>query len=310
MASTDNAINDAPISGRILITGGTGFVGSAIQSALAGRPLRLLVRNPAKHAHQATDLVEVVEGDVTDAESLRRTMDDCEAVIHLVAIIDERGGATFDKVIRQGSVNVIDEAQRAGVTRLLHMSALGAIHDPKFAYFEAKWQAEQAVQRSPLAWTIFRPSIIFGPGDGFITVLANLVSAAPLVPVVGSGESTFQPIRVNEVAASYARALDDPKTIGQIYELGGGQIYTYEEMIDLLKVKLGKRGLNIHIPVPLMKLVVSMSQPLPEKLRPPVTSEQLKMLAVNNSTASSATASLIGHEPTRLEDALDYITRR
>ncbi|MBA3643246.1 MAG: complex I NDUFA9 subunit family protein [Chloroflexia bacterium] len=310
MASTDNAINDAPISGRILITGGTGFVGSAIQSALAGRPLRLLVRNPAKHAHQATDLVEVVEGDVTDAESLRRTMDDCEAVIHLVAIIDERGGATFDKVIRQGSVNVIDEAQRAGVTRLLHMSALGAIHDPKFAYFEAKWQAEQAVQRSPLAWTIFRPSIIFGPGDGFITVLANLVSAAPLVPVVGSGESTFQPIRVNEVAASYARALDDPKTIGQIYELGGGQIYTYEEMIDLLKVKLGKRGPNIHIPVPLMKLVVSMSQPLPEKLRPPVTSEQLKMLAVNNSTASSATSSLIGHEPTRLEDALDYITRR
>lgn len=310
MASTDNAINDAPISGRILITGGTGFVGSAIQSALAGRPLRLLVRNPAKHAHQATDLVEVVEGDVTDAESLRRTMDDCEAVIHLVAIIDERGGATFDKVIRQGSVNVIDEAQRAGVTRLLHMSALGAIHDPKFAYFEAKWQAEQAVQRSPLAWTIFRPSIIFGPGDGFITVLANLVSAAPLVPVVGSGESTFQPIRVNEVAAAYARALDDPKTIGQIYELGGGQIYTYEEMIDLLKVKLGKRGPNIHIPVPLMKLVVSMSQPLPEKLRPPVTSEQLKMLAVNNSTASSATSSLIGHEPTRLEDALDYITRR
>ncbi|MDQ3780617.1 MAG: complex I NDUFA9 subunit family protein [Chloroflexota bacterium] len=310
MASTDNAVNDAPISGRILITGGTGFVGRAIRSALAGRPLRLLVRNPANHAHQATDLVEVVEGDVTDAESLRGTMDDCEAVIHLVAIIDERGGATFDKVIRQGSVNVIDEAQRAGATRLLHMSALGAMHDPKFAYFEAKWQAEQAVKRSPLAWTIFRPSIIFGPGDGFITVLANLVRAAPLVPVVGSGESTFQPIRVNEVAASYARALDDPKTIGQIYELGGGQIYTYEEMIDLLKVKLGKRGPNIHVPVPLMTFVVSMSQPLPEKLRPTVTSEQLKMLAVNNSTASSATASLIGHEPTRLEDALDYITRR
>ncbi len=310
MALTDEPGSGDSVNGRVLITGGTGFVGSAIRQALAGRPLRLLVRDRSESAHLASDTVEVVEGDVTDADSLRGSMDGCEAVIHLVAIIDEEGGATFDNVIRQGTVNVVNEAERAGTKRLLHMSALGAMHDPRFAYFEAKWQAEQAVQQSSLAWTIFRPSIIFGPGDGFITTLARLVKMAPMIPIAGSGQSKFQPILVDEVAASYRRALDDSATAGQIYELGGGQVYTYEQLIDLLAATLGKRKPKVHIPVSLMMPIVKMAKPLPRKLRPPVTTEQLKMLAVDNSTSSSATPELIGREPTRLEDALDYIRPR
>ena len=296
-----------PVTGRIFVTGGTGFVGGYLRRALAGRPLRLLVRDRAAHAALASDTVELVEGDVTKPETLRGVMDGCEAVIHLVAIIEESGGATFDDVIRGGAVNVLAEAERAGLRRFLQMSAMGTLHDPHYGYFEAKWQAEQAVEASPIPWTIFRPSVQFGPGDGFITVLANLVRRAPIIPVVGDGQSKFQPVAVAEVCQAVVRALDDPATAGQTYELGGGKTYAYEEMLDVIAAKLGKRKPKVHVPVALMIPIVKLSKPLPKALRPPVTEEQLKMLALDNATAHSHTADLIGRPPIKLEDGIDYI---
>ena len=296
-----------PVTGRIFLTGGTGFVGRNITEALGNRPLRLLVRDRAGAAAVASPDVEVVEGDVTRPETLRGAMDGCEAVIHLVAIIEEEAGATFDGVIRGGTVNVVAVAQQAGVRRFLHMSALGTRNDPRFGYFEAKWQAEKAVEQSGIPWTIFRPSIIFGPGDGFVTLLAKLIKTAPVIPVVGSGRSLFQPIAVKDVAAAFARALDDPATAGHIYELGGGKIYTYEELLDAVSRQLGVSKPKVHLPTGLMKGVLRLTSPLPKALRPPVTSEQLKMLAIDNATNRSATAELIGREPIRLEDGLDYL---
>lgn len=297
----------APVTGRIFITGGTGFVGTNLRRALADRPLRLLVRDRAKHAGLAGGSVEVVEGDVTDAETLRGAMHGCEAVIHLVAIIAEEGGATFDGVIRQGTVNVVEAAKAAGVRRFLHMSAMGTRHDPRFGYFEAKWQAEQAVQASGIPWTIFRPSVIFGPGDEFVTTLARLVKLAPVIPVVGDGKSKFQPVAVGEVAQAFVKALDDPATAGRIYELGGGKVYEYEQMLDVIAATLGKRKPKVKVPVGLMMPVVRLAKPLPKALRPPVTEEQLKMLAIDNASDQSATAELIGQPPLALEDGLDYI---
>ena len=298
-----------PVSGRVLVTGGTGFVGRTIIRALCDRPIRVLAREAGEAARLQSANVEAVAGDVTEAESLRGTMDGCDAVIHLVAIIEEEGGATFDRVIRGGTVNVVREARRAGVQRLLHMSALGARNDPRYGYFEAKWQAEQAVEQSGIPWTIFRPSIIFGPGDGFVTLLAKLIKSAPVIPVVGAGRSLFQPIAVEEVADAFVRALDDPATAGHTYELGGGKIYTYEELLDAVAKQLGAGKSKMHVPVGLMKGVVALSSPLPKALRPPVTSEQLKMLAIDNATNCSATAELIGREPIRLEDGLAYLGR-
>ena len=299
-----------PVSGRIFITGGTGFVGTNLRQALGERPLRLLVRKKADAASLAGGNVEVVEGDVTRPLTLRGAMDGCEAAIHLVAIIAEEGGATFDEVIRQGTVNTVDEAKRVGIRRFLFMSALGTRHDPHFGYFEAKWQAEQAVMESGIPWTIFRPSVIFGPGDEFITTLARLVSLAPVIPVVGAGTSKFQPVAVREVAQAYVRALDDPETAGHIYELGGGKVYEYEEMLDAIAAKLGKKKPKVHVPIGLMMPAVTLSKRLPKALRPPVTTEQLKMLAIDNCTDASATADLIGRPPIRLEDGIDYIVSR
>ena len=310
MEPTDASSPAAPVAGRIFVTGGTGFVGSAIRTALRDRPLRLLVRNRARSSSIKSEQVEIVEGDVTRPETLSGAMDGCEAVIHLVAIIAEQGGATFDGVIRQGTVNVVDEAKRVGVRRFLQMSALGAMHDPAFGYMEAKWQAEQAVQATAIPWTIFRPSVIFGRGDEFITTLAKLVRLAPVIPVVGSGQSKFQPVAVDEVAMAFQRALDDPATAGRILKLGGGKIYGYEEMLDVIAAKLGKKKPKLHLPVGLMMPIVRLSKPLPASLRPPVTEDQLKMLALDNCTDQSATAELIGRAPLRLEDGIDYIVSR
>ena len=296
-----------PVTGRIFVTGGTGFVGTNILEAMGDRKVRLLMRNARRNRRASDRNVEVVEGDVTRSETLRGAMDGCEAVIHLVAIIAETGEATFDRVIRQGTVNVVAEAQRAGIGRFVHMSALGTRNDPRFGYLEAKWQAEQAVQQSGMPWTIFRPSVIFGPGDEFITTLARLVRTAPLLPVVGSGGSLFQPVAVGEVATAFVKALDDPGTAGHIYELGGGKVYTYEEMLEVISGRLELSKRKIHVPTGVMRAVVALSRPLPKALRPPVTSEQLKMLAIDNATDRSATAELIGRQPMRLEDGIDYI---
>ncbi|MCC6792262.1 MAG: complex I NDUFA9 subunit family protein [Thermomicrobiales bacterium] len=303
-------MSDTAHHGPILITGGTGFVGTQIRSALPNRQIRLLVRD--KHADRAlaSTGVELVEGDITDAASLRGTMDGCDTVIHLVAIISEEGGATFDKVIRQGTVNVVEEAKRAGVRRFIDMSAMGARDDPRYPYLKAKWDGEQAVKSSGMAWTIFRPSVVFGPGDGFINVLADLVRKAPMIPVVGNGQSKFQPVAVGEVAAAFAKAVDDPSTIGQTFDLGGPDILTYEAMLDIIAAQLGKKKPKVHVPVGLMKLVVAASSPLPKALRPPVTSEQLRMLALDNCSRDSATARLIGRAPLRLADGIGYISAR
>ncbi len=217
-------------------------------------------------------------------------MDGVDTVIHLVAIIEESGGLTFDRVIRQGTENVVAAAQAAGVKRFIHMSAMGAQSNPAFPYLNAKWGAEEAVRGSGMDWTIFRPSVIFGPRDGFINVLADLVRKAPIIPVVGSGQSKFQPVAVGDVADSFRRAVEDPGTVGQVYELGGAETYTYEQMLDAIAAELGTPKRKVHVPVGLMKIVVAMSSPLPKSLRPPVTSEQLKMLALDNCSDNSATA--------------------
>lgn len=293
---------------RVLITGGSGFVGSAVRASLTDRPVRLLQRKPAATG-SPDDRVEWVAGDVTDPISLRGTMDGCNAVVHLVAIIKESGDATFDRVIRQGTENVLAEAQRAGVGRFVYVSALGARNDPRFPYLHAKYQAETAVIGAGIPWIIFRPSVIFGPDDEFINTLANLVRRAPVIPVVGDGTAKFQPIAVQQVAAAIKHALDDPATISQTYELGGGTTYTYEQMIDLLASKLGVRKPKVHVPARIMRPVVSLSKALPEQLRPPVTEEQLKMLAIDNATEASATARLAGEPAISLEDGIGYISR-
>ncbi|HEU0165215.1 MAG TPA: hypothetical protein VFQ54_09220, partial [Thermomicrobiales bacterium] len=133
---------------------------------------------------------------------------------------------------------------------------------------------------------------------------------SPITPIVGSGKSLFQPIQVDDVAACFVRAVDDPElTTGQTYELGGGRAYTYQAMVGEIGRAIGKSPPRVHIPTPLMRAVVGATNPLPRALRPPVTTEQLKMLSLDNSTPNSATEALIGRKPIALEDGIGYLRK-
>jgi len=300
----------------LFITGATGFVGTGIMRALgrgvgqapsggfANMAIRSLIRKPG----DSPAGVEPVVGDVTDPETLWGKMDGIDTVIHLVGIIEEHGDVSFDAIIRQGTENIVQEASRAGVRHFILMSALGAHDNPDYPYHQAKFRAEQVVKASGLSYTIFRPSVIFGKGDGFITVLAGLVRSFPIIPVVGSGESKFQPVQLDDVGSAFAYAVAHPaETSDKSYDLGGAKPYTYEEMLDVIAAELGKKKPKVHVPLGLMKPVVRLSSPLPKALRPPVTMEQLKMLGLDNSTEDSATERLIGRKPVALEDGIGYI---
>lgn len=292
----------------ILVTGGTGFVGSHLVERLRqeGRPVRCLVRDPSRAGHLRERGVELVAGDITEPTSLGPALRGVEAVVHLVAIIREQGDRTFQKVNVEGTGNVVGAAKAAGVRRFVHMSALGAVDDPRYRYIYSKWQAEEIVRKSGLDWTIFRPSVIYGPGFGFFDRLWQSVklSPPPIVPVPGSGKTRFQPIWVGDVATCIVKAVDDPSTAGKLYEIGGPEHLTFEQMLDgVMKVR-GVRRLKVKVPLFLMRPVVPLMGLV---LRdPPVSSVELKQLDVDNVTAIDSVVKNFGFQPTPFEQGIQY----
>jgi NADH dehydrogenase len=300
---------------RVLLIGGTGYVGDVMRHRLreAGHAVTLLVRPSSSPAEYEREGFATVEGDVTDPGSLVRALERVmpEAVINLVAVIKEKGDVTFERLNYQGTVNVIDAMRRAGAGRLLQMSAVGAGNSPEHPYHYTKWKAENAVKESGLSWTIFRPSIVFGPGKHpqFVTQLADVVRMAPVVPVVGDGRSRFQPIHLDDVAAAYERAVRDPATTaGQTYELAGPEVVTYEEILDECARALGKKKPKLHVPVGLMKPAAALMGAIPF-IDAPVTTEQLKMLKLDNTTRENAVSALIGREPIPFRGNIGYISQ-
>ena len=299
------SVESPPSRKKVFLTGGTGFVGGHILKELRGHNVKALVRSAKSRLPEG---VESAVGDVTDPSSLTGLINGSDIVVHLVGIIEERGGATFDRIIRGGTENIVNEAQSAGVKHFILMSALGAQNDPRFPYMQAKIRSEEILMRSGIPFTILRPSVIFGPGDGFINALASVVRGFPVIPVVGDGRTKFQPVAVSDVADAFASIVANPEIAsGQIAELGGADTMTYEEMIDLIAIELGRKRHKIHVPTGMMKMVVKLSSPLPKSLRPPVTPEQLKMLSLDNSTSPSSLELLIGRTPLSLRGNIGYI---
>lgn len=249
---------------------------------------------------------EVAYGDVTDPAALRAALQGVDTVIHLVAIIREKGSYTFEAVNVQGTANLVQAMQATGVQRLIHMSALGTGPAPQFRYTYSKWRGEEAVRQSGLHWTIFRPSIIFGEGFGFIDRVKQAVTMTPpLASIPGPGKVRFQPIWVEDVARCIAMALRDESAIGKTYEIGGPEHLTYEEILDLVIRELGLRRIKVHVPLWLLKLVVPLMGVLPD---PPVTSVELAQLDLgDNITALDSVERSFGFRPARLADKLGYI---
>ena len=261
----------------ILVTGGTGFVGPKVVHALraAEKPVRCFVRKPSETL--AAWGCELAEGDMTDAERLRRAVEGCDAVVHLVAIRQGRE-EEFRRVMEQGTRDLVAAATEAGVRRFVLMSALGTSEETKdlVPYYHAKWEQEQTVTGSTLEHVIFRPSFIFGRDGGILPTFAKLAKLAPVTPIIGSGVQRIQPIWVDDVAAYFTAAVDKPEAAGQTFELGGPDVVSWNEFWQRLKKARGSRRPSMHVPVGLMKVNALVTERLPGNI--PLTRDLLKML--------------------------------
>ena len=263
----------------IVITGATGFVGEEIarQVHAAGHPIRAIVRDPQR-AHWLAERygAELFHGNVLYAPSIEGAMEGAKCVIHLVGIIHEQNENTFERAHTRATQHVVDEAKKSKVKRYVHMSALGTRENARSRYHQTKWAAEEYVRKSGLAWTMFRPSFIYGPHDKAINTLAQLVRRLPFVPVLGDGQTKIQPISVENVAKAFVAAVHDDASIGKIYDLCGPDAFTWNELYDKLQRILGTQKRKLHLPLPIARVQAAFFEKI--LTNPPFTRDQLLML--------------------------------
>lgn len=279
---------------KIFITGGTGFVGAHLCRELASRGHELCLLAHQRRAPSAG--IEHVAGDITKPETFQDAVKDCDAVINLIGIIREFPGRniTFRKLHVDATDNLLVAARKAKVSRYLQMSALGTRIDAVSNYHKSKWQAEELVRNSGLEWTIFRPSLIFGPKDAFINMLADQLRLTPVMPVIGNGRYRLQPIHADDVARCFALALEKPETVGQTFELCGNDRMSYEELLDEISTALGRsKACKPHAPLSLMKMIIPVMQNIPQF---PITMDQLQML-LEESICDGIWKKTFGFEP-------------
>ena len=272
----------------ILVTGGTGFVGGHVVHELRGRdlPVRCLVRNVRKAAKLASWGCELAEGDVTDAGSLRRAATGAETVVHLVAIRQGRG-EQFQRVMVQGTRDLLAAATEGGARRFVHMSALGTSEATKdlVPYYHAKWEQEQALRGSGLEHVIFRPSFVFARDGGILPTFRRLARLAPVTPIIGSGRQRIQPIWIEDVAAYFAQGIDRAEAANRTFELGGPDAVSWDEFWARLKRTLGLRRPSLHVPIGLMRANAVVTERLPGNI--PLTRDLLTMLEHGDNVVSN-----------------------
>jgi uncharacterized protein YbjT (DUF2867 family) len=273
----------------ILVTGATGFVGPRVAHALRERdlPVRALVRRPSDRA--ATTLAawgaELVQGDMTDAESIRRAVEGCDTVVHLVAI--RQGNAErFRRVMEEGTRDLVAASQAAGVRRFVLMSALGTSEETKdlVPYYHAKWEQEQTVRGSGLEHVIFRPSFVFAKDGGILPTFRRLARLTPVTPIIGSGQQRIQPIWIEDVAAYFAQGADRAEAANRTFELGGPDVVSWNEFWERLKKALGLRRASVHVPTRLMRANALLTERLPGNI--PLTRDLLTMLEHGDNVTS------------------------
>ena len=271
----------------ILVTGATGFIGPKIVHRLRaeGKDVRCLVRNARKAKQLESWGCDVVEGDVTDRASVDFAVMGCDAVIHLVSILVGRP-RDFERVMEQGTRNLVEAAKVAGVRRFILMSALGTSEATRdlVPYFRAKWEMEQTLRESGLEYVIFRPSFVFGSDGGALQQFTRVARLAPVTPIVGSGRQKLQPIWVEDVAAYFAAAVDRSEAANRTFELGGPDVVTWNEFWERLKRARRMRRPSVHIPTGLLRMQAVVLERLPN---PPVTRDQLTMLEAGDNVVSN-----------------------
>ncbi|HDS01889.1 MAG TPA: complex I NDUFA9 subunit family protein [candidate division Zixibacteria bacterium] len=273
---------------RLFVTGASGYFGSNLLPRLieAGHKLVCLIRKGSeKKIEKYLEDIEIISGGISEIPSWKDQLEDIDAFINLIGIIREfpSRGITFEKLHFRTTKSLADLASERGIKRFLQMSALGASPDSKAEYHRTKYKAEQYLQESGLAWTIFRPAFIIGKGNDFVETVLNLMDSAPLFPIIGSGEYRMQPVDVDNVTEGFVKSLSEQTASGKIYEIGGPDRFSYNRMVDLIAEARGKKARKIHLPVFMMKGVAGLFEYFKSF---PLTKGQINMLLEENFTDS------------------------
>lgn len=270
----------------ILVIGGGGFIGTHIVSRLAERGVRITV--PARHRARVRHLillptVEVIEADVNDDGALDKLLAGRDAVINLVGILHGTRGTPYGRDFARAHVElprrIVAGCQRHGIERLLHMSALGADKNGPSMYQRSKGDGEALVMASQLNWTVFRPSVVFGPDDRFLNLFAKLAQFFPVLPI-GNADARFQPVWVGDVADAFVNALDNLATYRKAYELAGPRIYTLRELVDFAARARGSSRPVIALPAGLARLQATVMEFAPGE--PLLSRDNLDSMKVDN----------------------------
>jgi NADH dehydrogenase len=295
----------------VTIIGGSGFVGRHVVRALAkrGYRIRVVTRNP-NTAHFLQPLGNVgqivsVRGNLRDRASIDRAVEGSDCVINLVGILAEGGGQTFDAVQAFGA-RVAAEAARAQGARFIHVSAIGADANSKSDYARTKAEGEAAVFETLPDAIVFRPSIIFGPEDGFFNRFAAMARLSPALPMIGGGHTMFQPVYVADVAEAIARAADGKAEGGKVYELGGPSKRSFRDCMAYMLSVIGRKRFFVPIPWSIAEIQGTILGALPGAL---LTRDQVEMLKTDNVVSAEAekegrTLTGLGVEPQAMEAIL------
>lgn len=288
----------------VAITGATGFVGKHLAWHLLEHKgaVRGLVHLAGEEALTGLGAA-TTRGDVTKPETLAPLVKGADAVVHLVAVIRETPEASFEAVNVQGTLNVAAACRKAGVERLVHVSALGARGGDAYPYADTKWRGEEAVRASGLRYTILRPSILFGKGHPVFATWRRQIRRGLVVPVPGNGRVRFQPLAVSDLAECVRRAIAEPRHEGKTYDLGGPEQLTYDQILDRLMAHLGRKRPRVHVPAAVVVRLAGAMERLSRE--PDVTRGEIEqLLRGDNVCAPDSVEKHFGFRPQRLEEGL------
>ena len=275
----------------VTVFGGSGFLGRHVVRALCrkGWRVRVACRRPhlAGDAKLAGDVgqVQLVQANVRNRNSIKRALENAEAVVNLVGIMPERGPQSFQGTHVLGATNIAQLAAEAGISSFVYVSAIGAEKDSKSNYFRTKAEAEAATREAVPTATILRPSIIFGPEDGFFTRFAVMARFSPVLPLIGGGNTRFQPVYVGDVAEAIARSVDGAVPGGQVYELGGPRVMTFRECLEEMLEVIDRKRILAPVPWWMARIQGSLLGLLPNPL---LTSDQVTLLEADNVVSDEA----------------------